>query len=658
MEGLLRHLSLLGTWGAATLVLVGIGALLDAPRRTGHATWRDLFTRFWVGLGGAILVLQAWHMAWPVDGRVVYLLAGIGLAGLWRVRRHAPSVVAGIDARAALVALLLVLWTANRALGPTTLFDTGMYHQPVVAWTNAHAIVPGLANLHGRLGFNSASLLFASVFDLGAFDGASLHLANGLLYAVLLVDGVCAWCASRRVLHPRVYDLFSIAILPNVVHGLLRQDVRSLSTDAATGAVLFASMRLLFDHLAHLPPAGIERARRVATILFVFTTAVTIKLSGAVLAATGALLASWTLRERASQPRIAVWRLALGISPAVVLIALWLVRGVVLTGYPLYPADLLPFPVDWRVSAEQLAAEAAWIEMSARNLNSNVILPGLSWIGPWARGVVIRGDLFAQLTVPVLLCVIVAGVAWVRRDRLTRLPWSPGWQRVAIPLGLSLAFWLITAPHSRMAQGMLWSAAAIVLAWWSCAAASGYAGLPRARLGAVVGGIILFLVLKQVAGAAARAETRAMVAALAALVTLPDDGRWMAPVPAPQLVPDTIGGALVVHVPSENNACWNTSLLCTPHPSSTLRLRRPDLPYDASIRYGFRSEGARWHPRRWPNPWSPFLTWWRCTRTSTLLDAGARCLERVASPPGDSLSEARGPVRLAAPGATEPPPPM
>jgi hypothetical protein len=34
-------------------------------------------------------------------------------------------------------------------------FDTGLYHLPMVNWISNYALPFGLANLHGRFGFNS-----------------------------------------------------------------------------------------------------------------------------------------------------------------------------------------------------------------------------------------------------------------------------------------------------------------------------------------------------------------------------------------------------------------------------------------------------------------------------------------------------------------------
>ena len=588
---LTAHGAILLAWALAALALLGVGRVLqrlwgipaNAPRATSQA--------FWLGYGGSVAVLQLWHLALPVDSRAAALLAAIALAGWWR-----PPAVARLAPTTLLTLVLVVAWVANRALGPTALFDTGMYHQPSVAWANAWPAVPGLGNLHGRLAFNSGALLFDAVLDLGPLDGRSLHVANGLLVSALLVEA-CVAARSLKAGSRAPIDVFTIAIFPAVVHAVVRQDVRSLSTDAAVAALVLVTIRALVDLLA--PPAGERRtAGHIAAVVFLASTAVTVKLSAAVIGASAALVGVWLAwRSGEESPRGFIARSL----PAALLVGGWLAHGIVLSGYPLYPATVLGLDVDWRVPLEQARAEAAWVTMSARNLNSNVIYPGMSWLQPWVRGVVVRGDPFVQFTLPVLL---VAGLVLAGLRAVPQARWRAAW----IPLGAGAAFWVVAAPHTRMAQGIFWSILAVSVIAWVHERPGRLRWVPRAAFG-----IALALLAKQAGGAALRATDAPFLAAADALLTRPQDGTWMAPLPLPTVRSITLADGLVVAVPRDDNSCW-TLLPCTPHPSVGLARRRPELTPDASLRWGFRHTTSTWSPERWPNPWTPFLSWWRCRR--------------------------------------------
>ena len=649
--GLAAHLLVVTVWVLAALTLLGLGSLLRGVWGATMTSWRDFSLSFWLGMGVAIGLLQVWHLVLPVNGWAVALLGSLGGLGMWRARGKWWRATPGFDVRLAGIVALVLLWIANRALGPTALFDTGMYHQPSVWWTNSYPLIPGLGNLHGRLAFNATSLLFSAPFDTGPLDGAAVHLVNSLLAAVLVLEGACAWQASRRSTHPRAFDLFSLAILPNVLHGVVRQDVRSLSTDAAVCAVLFVAVRLLFDALAHPPREPLDRGRGAAALILLFTTAVTVKLSAAMVAATGVAVGLWTLWPLvAAGDRGAGGRVALWLGPPLVLFGVWVVRGVLLSGYPLYPADLLPLPVDWRVPAEQIAGEEAWITMSARNLNSNVIYAGTSWILPWLRGVIVRGDPFVQLTLPLALAAGFGGFIWAsaHRARHTSPLWSPTWVRAIWPLGTGVVFWLASAPHTRMAQGLLWSVAAMVLAYWASRGVTRSAQSPASRLLRVVLVVTGALLAKQAGGAWLRAEPGRRAAAFVdALITRPSDGVWMSRLPVPELVPVRWTEQVALWAPVQDNRCWNTGALCTPHPSPGLRLRRAggDAVASGALRHGFRSSGEAWEPRDWPNPWTPFLAWWRCVPRDGTGGAAVeeRCLAAVNAPPSSRREPPRSP---------------
>ena len=192
---------MLGTWSVAAAALVGIGGLALGWFGRRLESWRDLSTSVWLGVATTIGLAQLWSFLGPVDGVLTSLLLLLGAAGLWRSRLDLWSLVRRSGPPSWPVVLgtaLLVTRIANRAIGPSRFYDTGMYHQPFVNWANAYAVVPGLGNLHGRLAFNPSSLLFAALFDVGSLDRLALHLTNGLFYALLAVEGVASWTALRR----------------------------------------------------------------------------------------------------------------------------------------------------------------------------------------------------------------------------------------------------------------------------------------------------------------------------------------------------------------------------------------------------------------------------------------------------------------------------
>ena len=139
------------TWAPLFLVFTGVG--LTAVHLLGLRARRagDWLKCFWIGWALALILVQSWHLAFPVDWRPLLLLALVGAAGLVLHRRelwHLASRVALANWLFCLVLLLLTLRAANRAIGEPWNIDTAFYHLSSIRWAATYPIVPGLGNLH------------------------------------------------------------------------------------------------------------------------------------------------------------------------------------------------------------------------------------------------------------------------------------------------------------------------------------------------------------------------------------------------------------------------------------------------------------------------------------------------------------------------------
>lgn len=588
---------IVGTWAVLYVAVAGLGlAALHLTLGARPATVRDAP---WVGLGTALLVLQLWHLVLPITALTTVLVIGGGWVAAVRYRR-AWSPPRWTPAAAA-AATSVVAWVALRAMGEMTLFDSGMYHVPFVSWAKEYPIVPGLGNLHGRLGFNPASLLLAALCDVGPWSEGSQHIVNGFLVAAFAVPAIRGAVDLRAGSRARPRAVFDLAVLPAVLAAAMRQDIRSLSTDLPAFVLLSVAGGMLFELL--IDPDESAASSRLAALLTVLAAAVCVKLSAAPFAAGAAAAALWF--ERRTVPRRRLLR-TLAI-PSLLVLA-WLTRGGVLTGYPLYPSRLIALPVDWRVSAEQADAESAWITMSARILNTNSLHTSGTWVREWGTQVLTRGDLFAQVLAPLLLCLACAVFAVMRR-RSAAVPWRRLRWMLA-PVAAALAVWWWTAPHPRMAQAPFWVLAAASV-WLALGSDPVLTPARRRLLLAVSSTCFLVLAGRIALGEMNRASPSERLSALiGATLAEPTSGRWLAPMPEADLLDYRSPTGMELAVPRVDNSCWNGPLLCTPHPTPHLALRSPGDPGG-----GFRQDGA-WTPAWFPNPWIPFLAYWRCLRST------------------------------------------
>ncbi len=193
MDVLLPTLAVLLFWVFWGLVLAGCGSCLR--RLLGRALPGQperqtlLAVDLWIGLAGLVAYLLLWNLLFAITWVAGIAPIALGAAGLLsgarrlsRRRWDATSTVMGA------VGLVSILWLANASLAVADDYDFGLYHLNLIDYAKRYAALPGLADLHVRLGAGDAHLLFVALLDRGPLSGAGPHVADGLLASLLIFD--------------------------------------------------------------------------------------------------------------------------------------------------------------------------------------------------------------------------------------------------------------------------------------------------------------------------------------------------------------------------------------------------------------------------------------------------------------------------------------
>jgi hypothetical protein len=463
-------------WWALLVVLFGVGAL--ALRLAGRRVMgaESAFTAFWFGWASTVALMQLWHLLAPVGPASFAAIAALGLCGLMISRDALVGGVSFVRLRfeenprqtllLAGAMTLALLWLANRALAPITpQGDAGLYHVGTIRWIQSHAIVPGLAHLDGRYGFNSSSFLFLAMLDLLPGPPHFYHLGTPVL---VIAFSAQTWMYLAQVVRERAsvegHRLLGCLWLGALVPYYFNEWA-STSTDTP-GLLLgllvgIHSFRIVFQKLS-TADLGFE------TFVVIFYTAIgmTTKLSFAFLGVGASAVAVYCfverVREEGGRGTLQALRphgVRAGLTALVCLLVLvpWLARGVILTGYVAYPSSTaLALDVDWRVSEERVVRESDKIKVWAREpeltrRSPDEVLESWDWLGPWLRRTVLRADLF---TYPLLLFV-GGGAVWLRRR-----DGRPGEVRSALrylmPPLVACVLWFVTAPAERFGGAIFW----------------------------------------------------------------------------------------------------------------------------------------------------------------------------------------------------------
>jgi hypothetical protein len=606
MQLALAMLAILATWAVAAMALVGIGRLAHAAVL--HGTEPTLDECFWTGFALLLLLLLGWHFVARIDERATLAAAALGVIGLVVGRKDLRKHLAGALATSRgplAISVLSVVWLANRALSAPGSRDSAVYHIPAIEWFTAHPVVHGLGNLQGPLAFNNSSLLYAALLDVGPWRHRSEHVANGLLLAALMTQGIFAaarllrnraWTAADAFLAVQLIPCLYMATDPTIFN------VASPTTDVVAIIVTLVSTAWLLSLTSSGRAEGsVSRALSAALLM---AAAVTIKLSTIAFSAVGwLLLGLWWKRHRDTEHTGRARRAAVAAgSVAVMMAALWMTRGVVLSGYPAFPMRVGAVNVDWRVPDDRAEYHDELITLLGRHYvepgptdNSDPRMEATSfscgfdeyrskrledpWLTSWLKKL---PGYKAEITLPAALCVL--GIAIVVAARTRKRGTGPiersgVWWLAAAP-GAALAFWFIKAPQPRLALHLTWSLAGLCLAM---AAIEVRAHRRERRAGIGLFGLICFLSVGMLASRAVHNARPDRGGVLSTFWILPGPDGALHLAPRATLVERTTHWGLPVN--SVNGRIWHAPLVTTCEFDQRLRLRRPD-----DIGAGFRSD--------------------------------------------------------------------
>jgi len=553
-------------WAICASVMAGIGSLVVQKL---CVEW-NISDAFWIGVCAAVGGLQLYQFFKPIDNFIVVLLCALGILGVilnrnafLRLIRRVPG--AGLWPVFGYVTAVLVI--AVRCAGPVFYYDTGLYGAMAVRWFVTYPLVPGLTNLFGQLGLNSSLFLCEAALEQGPLRDLAFHLLAGLFLCALVVRIAHSYVRVLGGHRENVVDYFIIPLAVPAIVWILTADLVGTNTDLPTTVISLVGLIALFDVLQENPKDGektglLESRFIVATSLFVLI--VTFKTTALALAVLGWSLAllrvallniSWELRRTLILASI-------GLSCALAIP--WLLRGVVLSGYPFYPSSAFAFPVGWRVPREIADSMAhfgrSWARLPHASFGET---DGVHWILPWF-GAAIKNRVDFQIPALFSLTGLVLALRHGKFKTLFRF-WL-----LAPSLG-GLVFWFWLAPAFRFGEAAIWATTACL---GSVALQSLLPAISQVQGRVVLLGIAAIGIWCSYPRTLYKVYFRPVL-----------EAHDFSHIPEVQTVPYHLPSGLTVNVPIRTNQCWNADLPCSPYFLDELQLRR-----DASPRWGFQIE--------------------------------------------------------------------
>jgi hypothetical protein len=367
-----------------------------------------------------------------------------------------------------------------------------------------------------------------------------VHIANGFFLTVAFAQWFTEIFTARTP-RGRLRQLFCMFTLPFLFSRLWTLEVASLSSDLPLSIFTF----VIVLEVLSLPK--LSRGRTLlplALIVSLGAVAVSTKLGGlAVFVATG-VFALYVARRA-----LATWRVRLvWITLPFVIIAGWVARGVVLSGWLVYPV-FGRLPLSWSVPREIAAADLGDIQSWSRVFGQGpdqVFGHGFwHWFEPWLENLRMTHEF-------TLLVISAALLAW----------------RAAYPP---------TRSRHLLAEWCAVTACVLALVQW-------FVGAPSLRYGGYLFWLLpATLFVPMISGAMRNATQRAFVLVLALAFSIWGGGfafrqflppkLWGRPHAPKRAIVEkrTSGPNTEVFVPTESDQCFDAELPCTPTPRQKLR---------------------------------------------------------------------------------------
>jgi hypothetical protein len=346
-----------------------------------------------------------------------------------------------------------LFFAALNALSNGYCHDTLLYHLAAVRWVADFGSVPGLANLHGRLGFNSALHPLAGLFG-GPFG---IAVSGEFVNSVIVLSTSAVLLQGIRLNRKEFFtqgSVYAALLLPLILGQLFSECLSSPQPDVAGVAiailVTWHLREVIFDTdtLPDLEQSAFLRCLMAGSLV------VMLKLSYAALGLGAAGLVTLIILIRR--------RRFMAICVPVLLVFVcsipWVCRGYITSGYPLYPSELGAIHFDWIVPHEAASSDKNWVLSWARDPGRDwqVVLANNDWLRPWLATTF--GDLLVRKSLLLGAAGLILG--------LTSAPWR--WRIgsffqcccLIAPVILSLVFWFLTAPDPRFAGATIWTVAA------------------------------------------------------------------------------------------------------------------------------------------------------------------------------------------------------
>ncbi len=312
--------------------------------------------------------------------------------------------------------------------------DSQGYHFLTALWIETYKIIPGLANLHGRFGFNSAFFTTTAAFSFSALTGQAIYCVNAVF--IMMFYG---WLIHRALIaanrwHSAVYLFVALFLFRALLVA-----TNSPTPDAiASIIIVFVFIRLAEDAAAIIS----LRDKEAVLVICLSAFALTVKLNTLPLVFPAVYLFFY-------KKLYSTQHTVLLLSSTIALIVLpWLIRNYFVSGYFAYPVAFTGFlHPDWQVPLAALQFDKILINNGPKLISEDWLMLDrmafFQWFPKWVMAHNSIGAMVSLTGVFLAFSAGLFGMAYFLQKRNKSSFFIVSFAFVG------LLFWLVNSPDYR-----------------------------------------------------------------------------------------------------------------------------------------------------------------------------------------------------------------
>ncbi|MDI1233338.1 MAG: hypothetical protein PSX81_03540 [bacterium] len=399
----------------------------------------NIFINVLIGIVAINTLTSFLSLFFPINNYVLFAFILSSIILFFFIKKELKSIYQLIKSKKSIIiySLPFILVTFIISINSPQNYDTGLYHIQTIKWIEEYAVVPGLANLHGRFGFNpNIFTLFAltSLFDIFGQLIFSINFTLLILFILYFINQLYFHFKQSGINH-----LFILNLIVFLTILSLQYYVSSPSPD-------FISIVFPLFIFTNLINQGVKNdtISDIPTLILCLYS-ITVKLATLPVL----ILVIFILVKHRKETKTIKFILAL----FCLIIFPWLFRNIILSGwliYPFYSIDLFNF--DWKVPLSKIIHENESIIGWARNPGKKYIEAShmnlFYWFPEWWYQLKTIYKLLFLSSIAFTLLSIIG--QYMKKIKLDFNSFA-----IIITSFFGILFWLMLAPDLRFGKAFL-----------------------------------------------------------------------------------------------------------------------------------------------------------------------------------------------------------